>query len=107
MAPGGRQPRSPVSTMNVNGTEAEQLPSDGGRLVNAIPSFSLARLVIPPEALRGLPADFVHRHRIIPLALRDGTLTIATASPGDRRLLEDIRLLSGLEVDEHLAGGSP
>ena len=78
-------------------------PADRNGSATPEPLANLTRLLIPPEILRTLPAEFVHRHRILPVALNDGILGIATASPGDRRLIEDIRLLSGLEVEEHLA----
>jgi len=60
----------------------------------------LAKLEVPPEILRALPADFVKRHRLLPCEIRHGTLRIATATPGNQRVIEDIRLLSGLEVEE-------
>src|SRR5580765_7792230 len=60
----------------------------------------LGRLQVSPEALRTLPADFVKRHRILPLKISDGTLHIATATPGNQRVIDDIRLLTGLEVEE-------
>jgi type II secretory ATPase GspE/PulE/Tfp pilus assembly ATPase PilB-like protein len=60
----------------------------------------LAKLEIPPEVLRVLPAEFAQRHCLLPLALRNGTLRVASATPGDRRVIDDIRLLSGLEVEE-------
>jgi type II secretory ATPase GspE/PulE/Tfp pilus assembly ATPase PilB-like protein len=58
------------------------------------------RFHVTPEALRALPADFVKRHRILPLRIDNGTIHIATAEPGNQRVIEDIRLLSGLEVEE-------
>ncbi len=58
------------------------------------------RLVISPEALRALPADFIKRHGILPLQIDRGTIRIAAASPCDRRVVDDIRLLTGLEVEE-------
>jgi len=66
----------------------------------ALLSVSLTRLAIPTEALRALPADFVKQHQIIPITLQDGVLTIATVRPGESRLIDDIRLVSGLEVAE-------
>ncbi len=60
----------------------------------------LARLKVSPEALRVLPADFVKRHRVLPYKLDNGTIHIATAEPGNQRIIDDIRLLSGLEVQE-------
>jgi type IV pilus assembly protein PilB len=58
------------------------------------------RFASTPEALRALPADFVKQHRILPLKIQDGCLHIATAEPGNQRVIDDIRLLSGLEVVE-------
>ncbi|MEN9677508.1 MAG: Type traffic warden ATPase [Verrucomicrobiota bacterium] len=90
--------------MNVISTEPEgrftSPPVNGAssRLVEG-----LRGLVIAPATLRCLTAEFVHRHRIVPLTLQDGLLTIATAQTGNQRLLDDIRLLSGLEVEERLA----
>jgi type IV pilus assembly protein PilB len=61
---------------------------------------SLAGLEIPPEALRLLPAEFAKRHCVLPLHLRDGSLCLATADLGNHRVIDDVRLLSGLEVIE-------
>jgi type IV pilus assembly protein PilB len=61
---------------------------------------NLAGLEIPPEVVRSLPAEFVKRHRILPLELRNGTIRIATADRGNQRVVDDIRLLTGLEVHE-------
>ena len=61
---------------------------------------NLARLELSPDVVRTLPADFVKRHCLLPVAIRNGTIQIATASPGNQRVIDDIRLLSGLEVEE-------
>src|SRR5213595_1980199 len=61
---------------------------------------SLAGLAVSPEAVRVLPVEFVKRHRVLPFELRNGSLRIATADPGNQRVIDDIRLLSGLEVEE-------
>ena len=53
-----------------------------------------------PEALRALPADFVKRHRVLPLEVRNGLIRVATADLGNDRVIDDIRLLSGCEVEE-------
>ena len=67
---------------------------------------SLTKLTIPPEATRILPIDFVKRHRVLPLAIHNGTLDIATAELGNQRVIDDIRLLTGLEVQEFQAAPS-
>lgn len=53
--------------------------------------------------LRLLPAEFAKENRIVPLEVRESTLRIATVSACPGRLIDDIRLLSGLEVEETLA----
>lgn len=61
---------------------------------------SLAKLKVSPEAVRALPLEFVKRHRVLPIDIRDGTLQVATGALGNQRVIDDIRLLSGLEVEE-------
>ena len=59
-----------------------------------------ARLAASLEAVRALPADFAKRHRVLPFKIQDGIIHIATATPGNQRVIDDIRLLTGLEVQE-------
>jgi type II secretory ATPase GspE/PulE/Tfp pilus assembly ATPase PilB-like protein len=58
------------------------------------------KLQAAPEAIRLLPAHFVKRNRVLPLAIQNGLLRVATADLGNQRVIDDIRLLSGLEVEE-------
>jgi type IV pilus assembly protein PilB len=67
---------------------------------------SLSHLTVSTEALRALPADFVKRHRVLPFKIHNGTIHIATGDPGNQRVIDDIRLLSGLEVEESAAPGA-
>ncbi|MEI6779411.1 MAG: GspE/PulE family protein [Verrucomicrobiota bacterium] len=60
----------------------------------------LARRSISPEAIKLLPLEFVKRHRVLPVAVHNGTIDIATADLGNQRVIDDIRLLTGLEVQE-------
>ncbi|MGH7951126.1 MAG: GspE/PulE family protein [Limisphaerales bacterium] len=64
------------------------------------PSDAVSKFSATAEALRTLPADFVKRHRVLPLKIQDGSLHLATAEPGNFRVIDDIRLLTGLEVVE-------
>jgi len=63
----------------------------------------LAALDVPRDATRALPVEFARAHGVLPLSVRDGVLRVVTSDPGDARRIEDIRLLSGLEVAEVLA----
>ena len=53
-----------------------------------------------PEALKVLSADFVREHGILPLRIEGGVLHLATSNPGNEPLVENVRLLTGLEVKE-------
>src|SRR6202012_5262703 len=58
---------------------------------------------VSSEVANLLPAEFVKRHRVLPLELREGTLLIATSSPGNQQVIDDIRLITGMEVEEQEA----
>jgi type IV pilus assembly protein PilB len=78
--------------------EVSSLPQrEGNRLCN------LPKVVISPEALRLVPSEFAKRHRVLPLSVRDSTIEIVTAQAGNQKLIDDLRLLTGLEVEEFLA----
>jgi type II secretory ATPase GspE/PulE/Tfp pilus assembly ATPase PilB-like protein len=83
--------------MNKSMEESQHSPArpPAGRAGNG------GKLVVSPEALRSLPAEFVKRHRVLPLRVQDGAIHVATSEPGNPRVMDDIRLLSGLEVQEH------
>jgi len=74
-------------------------------MVPELASGSLAGVVISPETLRLLPADFVKQHRVLPLKVHHGYLHLASAEPMEERVIDDIRLLTGLEVMEFKAAG--
>src|SRR3954464_10640538 len=88
---------SPGPVLGNGGRAAEQ----NGKRVGI-----LARVNVSPEAIRALPAAFVKRHRVLPFEIHNGTIHIATAEPGNQRVIDDIRLLSGLEVQESEAPSS-
>ncbi len=83
--------------MNNSAEESQESPAPApvGRAGNG------GKLKVSPEALHTLPADFVKRHRVLPLRVDNGAIHVATAEPGNQTVIDDIRLLSGLEVQEH------
>src|SRR5437588_6260942 len=82
----------PIGVM-ASSSDRDLRPAGNGSVV-------LSHITVAPEALRALPAEFVKRNRILPYKIENGTLHIATDKPGNHRLIEDIRLLSALEVKE-------
>ena len=85
----GRADRSVEDTRGVSGAAA--LASRLGRL---------GKLEIPAQAMQALPLEFIKRHRVLPIGIHNGTIEVATAEVGNERVVEDIRLLTGLEVQE-------
>ena len=60
----------------------------------------LGKLSISSDVLSLLPADFAKRNRSLPFKINNGTVHVATAEPGNQRVVDDIRLMTGLEVEE-------
>jgi type II secretory ATPase GspE/PulE/Tfp pilus assembly ATPase PilB-like protein len=77
-------------------------PSVSKAASNGSRAGSPARLAVAPEAAGVLPVEFIKRHRVLPLRVGGGTIVIATAEPGNQRVIDDIRLLTGLEVEEQV-----
>jgi type II secretion system protein E len=58
---------------------------------------------IGPLIIQKVPAKFASHYKIIPLEFKDNILTIVMTDPLDVRILDDIKLLLGLEVKGVLA----
>jgi len=58
----------------------------------------LKNKLIDPFVISKISAKFASHYRIIPIEFKNQTITIAMANPLDIRTIDDIRLLSGLEV---------
>ena len=61
---------------------------------------------VDAEVARLIPEDFARRHVLLPLSRQDGTLAVAMSDPSDLPLLNDIRLITGLEVVPYVASPS-
>jgi type II secretion system protein E len=59
----------------------------------------------PPDsdALGIVPSEFAMRHHLLPLRQTDHTLTVAMADPLDIQSIDDLRLLTGYQVEPVLA----
>ncbi len=59
----------------------------------------------PPDAaaLEIVPSEFAMRHHLVPLRRNDGTLVVAMADPLDIHAIDDLRLLTGLDIAPMLA----
>lgn len=64
----------------------------------AVPTASLMHLDIQKEALGLLPYNMIRAQKILPVSRTRHSVTIAMADPGDHRKIDDVRLITGLEV---------
>ena len=55
-----------------------------------------------PEALAAVPTRLVFRARVLPLERHNGTLTVGTADPFALDALDELRLMTGLDVEARL-----
>jgi len=61
---------------------------------------STSKPEVSADAVRAVPAEFAKRHRIVPVGIDSTTIRILTAAPGQQQVIDDLRLLTGLEVEE-------
>ena len=71
---------------------------DGGYPFDT-PAIDLSDVSIDPAATRLISPDLARKHRLIPVLRMGSALVIAMADPEDRRAREEIRSLTGMEVE--------
>jgi type II secretion system protein E len=68
-----------------------------------LPVVTLEDRAFDGELLRSLPARVVYRQRLVPVGRVDGLLQVATSDPFDLYAFDDLRLLTGLNIQPVLA----
>ena len=68
-----------------------------------LPLVCLDDITILPETLRALPSKIVYRKRLVPISQSNGTLNVATSDAFDLYAFDDIRLMTGLNIQPVLA----
>ncbi len=61
---------------------------------------------IGPELLSAIQESVIRRHRVLPLRKSGGTLHVALVDPTNVTLLDELKLMTGLEVEAALAAES-
>ena len=61
-------------------------------------TINLGEAVIAPEVLDHVTEPMAQMYRIIPLTFRDGTLTVATCSPQNLSIQDELRTFLGYEI---------
>ena len=65
----------------------------------------LEDIAIDQQTLKSIPPKFVYRKRLVPISRENGTLRVATSDAFDNYVLDEIRLVTGLQVEQVLAPG--
>ena len=68
-----------------------------------LPIVDLARFEIDERAAHLLPITFARRNRCIPISKADGKLQVAMADPVDLTVIDDIRFMTGLDIEASLS----
>lgn len=68
-----------------------------------LPVVDLEHLVIPENLVRKIPRKLIERHQMIPVAFKDGVLTVVASDPYDFDALEEIQLAVNCKIEIHLA----
>jgi len=59
---------------------------------------------VDAEAARLIPEDFARRNLVLPLRRVNGRIAIAMSDPGNLSLINDLRLMTGLQIEAFVAG---
>jgi len=71
-----------------------------------IPSIKLTDVEIESDVLKLIPVDTALKHKVLPLARIGSSLTLAMADPANVFALDDVKFMTGLNVEPVLAAES-
>jgi type IV pilus assembly protein PilB len=98
---------APLGTVLVN---QGAIPEDHLTLVLSMhldtPVADLKHVDVDPEVANLVPEDFARRNLVLPLRRENGHIDVAMSDPSNLPLVNDIRLITGLNVAPYIAGAS-
>ncbi|HEX5475783.1 MAG TPA: type IV-A pilus assembly ATPase PilB [Vicinamibacterales bacterium] len=68
-----------------------------------VPSINLAQFEIEPAIVKLIPAETAHKYQIVPLSRAGATLTIAMTDPTNVFAMDDIKFMTGYNVEPVVA----
>jgi type IV pilus assembly protein PilB len=71
-----------------------------------VPSIALGQFEIDPSVIRLVPAETAHKYQIVPLSRAGATLTIAMTDPTNVFAMDDIKFMTGYNVEPVVASES-
>ena len=67
------------------------------------PAIKLSEFEINPEVLKIIPPEIASKYQIMPLSVKNSSLTVAMVDPSNIFALDDIRFLTGYRVEPLIA----
>jgi len=68
-----------------------------------VPSINLAQFEIDPNVIKLVPSETAHKYQIVPLSRSGATLTIAMTDPTNVFAMDDIKFMTGYNVEPVVA----
>lgn len=68
-----------------------------------VPSIDLSKVQIDPAVTKLVPVDVVHKHHVIPVKRSGATLSLAMADPTNVFAVDDIKFMTGYEIEPMIA----
>lgn len=68
-----------------------------------VPFVDLDNMDIDPELVHAVPDNLAQRHNVIPVELNDNTLKLAMVDPTNIIAIDDIRLITGYDIETLIA----
>src|ERR1700722_4164270 len=68
-----------------------------------VPSINLAQFELDPLVIKLIPPDTAHKYQIVPLSRSGATLTIAMTDPTNVFAMDDIKFMTGYNVEPVVA----
>src|SRR5256714_15600528 len=98
-ANGGKLGYNLVKMGFVKDEEITSLPSKQ----SGVPSITLTQFEIDPVVVKLIPADTAQKYQIVPLSRSGATLTIAMTDPTNVFAMDDIKFMTGYNVEPVVA----
>src|SRR6185295_1882130 len=68
-----------------------------------VPSINLSEFELDPAVIKLIPPDTAHKYQIVPLSRAGATLTIAMTDPTNVFAMDDIKFMTGYNVEPVVA----
>ncbi len=68
-----------------------------------LPTIDLSKIRIPPDVIKIIPVDVVQKHKVLPVSRAGSTLVLAMSDPTNYFAIDDIKFLTGYNIDVVIA----